>query len=90
MQALPQFISLQNLESVIDYLLLLVVLGTPLLDAIALMVAWVKSVLVYSSLQVVGSFTKHYIVRLIAYRSSLKTANIFEVMHTLSMILSKS
>ncbi|MCC5598657.1 hypothetical protein [Nostoc favosum] len=49
-----------------------------------------KNVLAFSSSQVVESFTKHDMVILVASETSLKTANIFEVMHTLVMTLNVS
>ncbi|WP_084227011.1 ATP-binding protein [Nostoc sp. KVJ20] len=97
MQALPQLIGLQSLESIIDCSLPIVVPETSLLDAIStrgyaypLMVARGKSVLISSSSQIVGCFTKHEMVLLVASGTSLKTANIFEVMHTSVMTLDVS
>jgi predicted transcriptional regulator len=60
----------------------MVVPETPLSDAIALMATQSKSVLVGSCSQLVGCFTKHDIVQLIASGTDLKTAKISEVMHT--------
>ncbi|MCF2146644.1 PAS domain-containing protein [Desmonostoc muscorum LEGE 12446] len=82
MQALSQFLGLESLESVIDCSPLMVVPETPLSDAIALMATQSKSVLVSSCSQLVGCFTKHDIVQLIASGTDLKTAKISEVMHT--------
>ncbi|MBD2411589.1 hypothetical protein FACHB389_33150 [Nostoc calcicola FACHB-389] len=82
MQALSQFLGLESLESVIDCSPLMVVPETPLSDAIALMATQNKSVLVGSCSQLVGCFTKHDIVQLIASGTDLKTAKISEVMHT--------
>ncbi|MHC5739595.1 CBS domain-containing protein [Nostoc sp.] len=97
MQALPQLLGLQNLESIIDCLPPMIVLEKSLLRVIcttgyayALMLAWRKSVLASSSWQVVECFTKHDMVLLVASETSLKTANIFEVMHTSVMTLNVS
>ncbi|MEH2282983.1 MAG: hypothetical protein V7K90_16910 [Nostoc sp.] len=97
MQALPQLIGLQSLESRIDYLPLMVVRETSLFrcdvyDGLRLRtdVARGKSVLFFSSSQVVEYFTKHDMVLLVASGTSLKTANIFEVMHTSVITLNVS
>ncbi|MEH1923388.1 hypothetical protein [Nostoc sp.] len=97
MQALPQLIGLQSLESIIDCLPLMVVPEKSLLDAMstkcyayALMLTQGKNVLFSSSLQVVKCFTKHDMVMLVASGTSLKTANIFEVIHNLVMTLNMS
>ncbi|MEH1772190.1 hypothetical protein [Nostoc sp.] len=97
MQALPQLLGLQNLDSIIDCLLPMIVLEKSLLGvmctvgyAYARMLARGKSVLSSSSSQVVECFTKHDMVLLVASGTSLKTANIFEVMHTSVMTLNVS
>ncbi|MFN6484098.1 MULTISPECIES: hypothetical protein [unclassified Nostoc] len=105
MQALPQLIGLQSLESTIDCLLLMVVPKKSLLDAMStvvtelcesadyaytLIVVRSQNVLFSSFSRVIEYFTKHDIVLLIASRTSLKTANIFEVMHTSVMTLNVS
>jgi hypothetical protein len=97
MQALRQLIWLQSLDSIIDCLLLMVVPKKLLLDAMSttgyayvLMVALGKSVLAFSSLQVVRYFTKYCLAMLLASRTSLKIANILEVIHTSIMTLNVS
>ncbi|MBN3960685.1 hypothetical protein [Nostoc sp. NMS8] len=97
MQALPQLLGLQSLESIIDCLSLMVVPEKSLLDAIStkyyayvLMLVRGESVLFSSSSQVVECFTKHDMVMLVASGTSLKTANIFEVIHNLVMTLNMS
>ncbi|MEH1822557.1 MAG: hypothetical protein V7L31_26390 [Nostoc sp.] len=97
MQALPQLIGLQSLDSAIDYLPLMVVPEKSLLDAMStkcyayvLMLGQGESVLFSSSSQVVECFTKHDMVMLVASGTSLKTANIFEVIHNLVMTLNMS
>ncbi|MEH2189734.1 MAG: hypothetical protein V7K64_26735 [Nostoc sp.] len=97
MQALPQLLGLQNLDSIIDCLLPMIMLEKSLLGvmcttgyAYALMLAQRKSVFVSSSSQVLECFIKHDMVLLVASGTSLKTANIFEVMHTSVMTLNMS
>lgn len=90
MQALPQPIELQSLESVIDFSPLTVAPETPILDAIALMAARGQSVLVGSASQVLGCFTEKNLVQLVASGVDLKTAKICEVMQTLSIALKVS
>ncbi len=90
MQALPQLIGLQSLESIIDCSSLMVVPETPLLDAIALMAAWGKNILVGSASQVVGYFTEQDMVQLVASGIDLKTVKISEVMHTSVVMLKMS
>ncbi len=75
----------------------MVVLKKSLLDtmsttsyAYALMLARDNSLLFSLASQVVGYFTKHDMVLLVASGTSLKTANIFEVMHTSAMTLNVS
>lgn len=97
MQALPQLLKLQSLESTIDRSLWMLVSETALLDAMsttgyvyAPMVAQGNNILLFSSSQVVECFTKNDMVMLIASKTSLKTAKILEVMHTLVMTLNIS
>ncbi|MEH1872346.1 hypothetical protein [Nostoc sp.] len=80
MQALPQLLRLQSLESIIDPLLWILVPETALLNAIALIEAGSKNVFVFSSLQVAEWLTKHDRIMLVASETRLKTAKIFEVM----------
>ncbi|MBD6617435.1 PAS domain S-box protein [Komarekiella sp. 'clone 1'] len=87
MQALPQLIGLQSLESIIDCSPLMVVPETPLSDAIALMAAQGKNVLVGSASQILGYFTERHLVQLLASGIDLRTAKISEVMHTSVMML---
>jgi PAS domain S-box-containing protein len=82
MQASPNYLVLQSLESIIDYSPLTVALETTVLDAIALMARHGKAVLVKSASLLVGYLTQKDIVRLIALGSDLKTAKIAEVMQT--------
>ncbi|WP_193197676.1 PAS domain S-box protein [Nostoc sp. MG11] len=90
MQALPQLTGLQSLESIIDYSPLMVVPETPLADAIALMAAQGKNVLVGSTSQILGCFTERHLVQLLASGTDLRTAKISEVMHTSVMMLKMS
>ena len=97
MEALPQLLRLQSLEPIIDRSLRMLVPETALLNAIfttvyayALMEGRGNNVLVSSSSQVAECFMKHDMVMLVASETILKTANIFEVMHTLVMTLNVS
>ncbi|MEA5622321.1 hypothetical protein [Nostoc sp. UHCC 0251] len=97
MQALPPLLKLQSLESTIDRSLRMLVLERALLVAMsttgyvyAPMVAQGNNILLFSSSQIVECFTKNDMVMLIASKTSLKTAKILEVMHTLVMTLNMS
>ncbi|MBD2692537.1 PAS domain S-box protein [Anabaena catenula] len=80
MQASLHYLVLQSLESVIDMSPLTVAPETPILDAIALMAAQSKGVLVKSASQVVGCLTQQDIVRLVASGADLNTAQVAQVM----------
>jgi CBS domain-containing protein len=90
MQALSQFLGLESLESIIDCSPLMVVPETSVSDAIALMTRQSKGILIGSCSQLVGCFTKHDIVQLIASGADLKTAKISEVIHTSAKTLKLS
>ncbi|MBD2566673.1 PAS domain S-box protein [Anabaena lutea] len=80
MQTSPHYLVLQSLESVIDMSPLTVAPETSILDAIALMAAQSKGVLVKSASQVVGWLTQQDIVKLVASGADLRTAQVGEVM----------
>lgn len=80
MQTSPHYLVIQSLESVIDMSPLTVAPETPILDAIALMAAQSKGVLVKSASQVVGCLTQQDIVRLVASGADLNTAQVAQVM----------
>ncbi|WP_375510985.1 hypothetical protein [uncultured Nostoc sp.] len=82
MQALPQLLRLQSLESILILRCECLCRKKHYLDAIARVKARSKNVLVSSSSQVAECFTKHDMVVLVASEASLKTANIFEFLHT--------
>lgn len=82
MQALPQHLALESLESVIDFSPLTVAPETSVLDAIALMAIRGKGVLVRSEALLLGWFTEQDMVRLVASGAELSTAKISEVMST--------
>jgi PAS domain S-box-containing protein len=80
MQTSPHYLVIQSLESVIDLSPLTVAPETPILDAIALMAAQSKGVLVKSASQVVGCLTQQDIVKLVASGADLRTAQVAQVM----------
>ncbi|AFZ23658.1 PAS domain S-box [Cylindrospermum stagnale PCC 7417] len=82
MQALPQHLVLQSLESVIDFSPLTVAPETSVLDAIALMAMRGKGVLVKSASLILGCFTEQDMVQLVASGVDFSTAKISEVMST--------
>ncbi|WP_071190047.1 PAS domain S-box protein [Trichormus sp. NMC-1] len=80
MQTSLHYLVIQSLESVIDLSPLTVTPETPILDAIALMAAQSKGVLVKSASQVVGCLTQQDIVKLVASGADLNTAQVAQVM----------
>ncbi|MBW4614513.1 MAG: PAS domain S-box protein [Desmonostoc vinosum HA7617-LM4] len=80
MQALPQFFGLQSLELLMDKSPLMVMPETLLADAIALIAAQDKNVLVGSGLQVVGCLTKQDVVKIMTSEIDWRAAKISEVM----------